>query len=180
MEYIKQTKHNMIFGYTLKRKYYCKFQKWCSQLTISQLLFFFQNVILIFRVVSSKTQDIMIWILGGTIHTKPVLTPWCFSTRTSLASVLITHPCVSSWYEFTEIWICYVIWPYKLLLTATGSFISARPSSDFNVLMWYKWAFYGSGHIKYVVVIDTALRIALHNSLNITNVNYFSLTYLTR
>ena len=59
--------------------------------------FFFQNVISFSGAVHLMC-NIFIWNWSNTINVKSavwILMAWCFSTRASVATVLITHPCVS-------------------------------------------------------------------------------------
>ena len=66
-------------------------------LTLKQLGYFFQNVILFSNAVHHKC-NIFIWNWSNTMNVSStlwILMAWCFSTRASVATVLTTHPCVS-------------------------------------------------------------------------------------
>ena len=72
-----------------------------SSLTLKQLGFFFQNAIL-FSCVAHYRYNISVWNWSNTmlISSAPwVLMVWYFSTRASVATVLNTHPCVSSFFR---------------------------------------------------------------------------------
>ena len=67
-------------------------------LTLKKLGIFFQNVILYSNVFCSKC-NILVWNWSNTMNIFSalwLLMAWCFSTRPAVATVLITHPCVSS------------------------------------------------------------------------------------
>ena len=69
----------------------------CQPLTLKQLGNNFQNVFLFSNIVLHKC-NISVWNWPNTMDIKSallILMTWCFSTRASVAIVLITHPCVS-------------------------------------------------------------------------------------
>ena len=84
---------------------------------------FFFNVISISRVVHSKS-NIFVCIFGSTTNTKSILwllMAWCFSTRSSVATVLITHPCISSCSWINR-------WHIRLPDTSTSHLQTLEPS----------------------------------------------------
>ena len=69
-----------------------------TPLTFKQLNDLFHNVIL-FSNVSHYKCNFLVWTGSKTMNVWSVLwllMAWCFSTRASVATVVITHPCVSS------------------------------------------------------------------------------------
>ena len=67
-------------------------------LIIKQLLAIFQNLMLFSNIVPCNS-NISVWIWSNTVNIQSalrVLMAWCFNTRASVATVLSTHPCVSS------------------------------------------------------------------------------------
>ena len=69
-----------------------------TRLTFKQLDDLFHNVIL-FSNVSHYKYNFLVWTLYKMMNVLSVLwllMAWCFGTRASVATVLITHPCVSS------------------------------------------------------------------------------------
>ena len=82
-------------------------------LTLKQLGNFCQNVILFSHVVHHEW-NILVWNYSNRMNilrTLWILMAWCFCTRASVATVLITHPCVSSCLRVNSVEACWSIYP---------------------------------------------------------------------